>query len=56
MAFCLFELVDGNATSEAGGFDCEDLTEAKDIAPGLAIKLASDQQHLIGKGVTVVAR
>jgi hypothetical protein len=56
MTFYFFELIDGETLSEAGGYDCEDVDEAKDIARALAIRLASSQQRLVGKAVAVVAR
>jgi hypothetical protein len=56
MSFYYFELVNGQMNADVGGYDCADINEAKDIAKGLAIKLASKQPQMIGKGVAVSVR
>jgi hypothetical protein len=56
MAYYYFDLVDVETIADAGGFECKTVDEAKEIARGLAIRLVSRQEQLIGKGVTVVVR
>jgi hypothetical protein len=56
MAFYYFELIGGRTFVDAGGYECKTLQDAKDIARGLAIRLASSQHELIGRGIAVAVR
>jgi hypothetical protein len=56
MAFYHFDLVDSQIVEDAGGHECGDLEEARKIAQGLAIRLAKQQPHLIGRGFAIAVR
>jgi hypothetical protein len=51
-----FDLVDGTTIADAGGYPCADLAEAKEIADGLAYRLARSERQLIGKGLAVTVK